>query len=329
MPRQATKGDGEQRWLLLIHQIPADPAYLRVKIGRRLARVGAVALKNSVYVLPAIDPCREDFTWTRREVVDGGGEAMLFEASAVEGVTTTEIERMFRDARAKDYAAVANVLSELDAAKGRERGSALAELGKLEESLREIERIDYFPRGQAEELRDTLRALRARLEQRASTREEPASESVLRAADHRGRVWVTRTGVKVDRLACAWLICRFIDPKAKFKFVEATGYTPRRGELRFDMPEGEFTHVGDRCSFEVLCQRFALAPPGLSRIAEIVHDLDIKDGRYLHPETEGVRALIDGIVAQHEKDEARIAAASTLFDALLAAHGGGAARRRR
>ena len=98
---------------MLIHQIPADPAYLRVKVGRRLARVGAIALKNSVYVLPASEPCREDFTWTRREVVDGGGEAMLFEATAVEGMTAAQIERMFRDARAKDYAALESALTTL------------------------------------------------------------------------------------------------------------------------------------------------------------------------------------------------------------------------
>lgn len=330
MPTQARKQlRAEPRWLLLIHQIPADPAYLRVKVGRRLARVGAIALKNSVYVLPASDPCREDFTWTRREVVDGGGEAMLFEAMAVEGMTAAEIERMFREARAKDYTQIESALIALNDKNGRERDAALAELAKLEEQLREVERIDYFPTGAAEELRAALSALRVRLERRTSASSAPAEQVVMRADDYRGRVWVTRAGVKVDRLACAWLIRRFVDAQAKFKFVELASYAARGGELRFDMPEAEFTHVADHCSFEVLCTRFGLAEPGLSRIAEIVHDLDIKDGRYLHPETEGVRALIEGIVVQHTRDEARIEAASTLFEALLAAHGKPAPRRKR
>jgi hypothetical protein len=330
MPTQARKEPrAELRWLLLIHQIPADPAYLRVKVGRRLARVGAIALKNSVYVLPATDPCREDFTWTRREVVDGGGEAMLFEATAVEGMTTAQIERLFRDARAKDYAEIESTLVALGDKKTHERDSTLAELAKLEEQLREVERIDYFSSGAAEGLRGRLGALRARLGQRMSASSAPAQQTALRAADFQGRVWVTRAGVKVDRLACAWLIRRFLDRDAKLRFVDLSSYVPKRGELRFDMPEAEFTHVGDQCSFEVLCARFGFGAPGLARIAEIVHDLDIKDGRYLHPETEGVRALVDGMVVQHARDEARIEAASVLFEALLAGHGTAAPKRKR
>lgn len=329
MPTQARQQSRAARWLLLIHHIPADPAYLRVKVGRRLARVGAIALKNSVYVLPAIDACREDLTWTRREIVDGGGEAMMFEATALEGMTAAEIERTFQDARAKDYAEIASALAALDHGEGRERDGALAELAKLEQQLRGVERIDYFPSRAAEELRGALRRLRARLEQRDPGARDPAEPGLLRPAEYRRRVWVTRAGVKVDRMACAWLIRRFIDADAKLRFVDPTSYAAKRDELRFDMPDAEFTHVGDRCSFEVLCTRFGLSAPGLSRIAEIVHDLDVKDGRYQHPETEGVRAIIDGLVVRHARDEARIEAASTLFEALLAAQRRPALRRKR
>jgi hypothetical protein len=243
-------------------------------------------------------------------------------------MTTPEIARMFRDARAKDYAEVESALTALGDKKPPERDVVLGELGRLEEQLREVERIDYFPNGTADELRAALGAVRTRIEQRTRA-SAPAKHVALRAADYRGRVWVTRAGVKVDRVACAWLIRRFVDAQAKLRFVELATCVPRRGELRFDMPEAEFTHVGDLCSFEVLCARFGLSQPGLSRIAEIVHDLDIKDGRYLHPEAEGVRALIEGIVVQHARDEARIEAASTLFDALLAAHEAASPRRKR
>lgn len=323
------KASAEQRWLLLIHQIPADPAYLRVKVGRRLARVGALALKNSVYVLPANEPCREDFSWTRREVVDGGGEAMLFDATAVEGMTTPQIERMFRDARARDYAAIEGALAALGESKPRERDATLAELGKLEEQLREVERIDYFPNGGADELRARLSAVRTRVEHRTATSSSAGTQQTLRPADYRARVWVTRADVKVDRVACAWLIRRFIDAEAKLRFVELASYAQKRGEVRFDMPEAEFTHVGDLCSFEVFCRRFGFRAPGLAYVAEIVHDLDIKDGRYQHPEAEGVRAVLDGIVTQHARDEARVEAASTLFDALLASRRKATPRRKR
>jgi hypothetical protein len=308
-------------WLLLIHQIPKDPAYLRVKVGRRLAAVGAVALKNSVYALPNREACREDFSWLRREIVDGGGEAAVFEASAAEGLTQDDLERMFREARAADHESVSRKIAALEGAKSSAsppaRRAALAEIGRLEERLGEIERIDFFSPHEGRAARARLARLREALEQRVAGPTAPRAP--LRRADYEGRTWVTRAGVKVDRVASAWLIRRFIDRKAKFRFVDAAAYPRKPGELRFDMPEGEFTHEGDLCSFEVLCRRFALGDGALTRIAEIIHDLDIKDGRYGHPETEGMRVLIQGLVARHTSDVARIEAASTLFDALLMA----------
>ena len=113
--------------------------------------------------------------------------------------------------------------------------------------------------------------------------------------DTTGRTWVTRRGVKVDRMACAWLIRRFLDPDAHLKFVDAKGYTPEPGELRYDMFEAEFTHEGEDCSFEVLIRRFELRIPGLGTLAELVHDIDLKDGRYGRPETAGLAALVDAV----------------------------------
>ncbi len=104
-----------------------------------------------------------------------------------------------------------------------------------------------------------------------------------------GSVWVTRQGVHVDRIASAWLIRRFIDPEARFKFVPAKGYVPEPGELRFDMFEAEFTHEGDRCTFEVLLARAGLADPALAAIGEIVHDIDLKDAKFGREETAASR----------------------------------------
>jgi hypothetical protein len=304
-------------WLLLIHQIPAAPAYLRIKVGRRLARVGALALKGSVYALPATDTSREDFSWIRREIVDGGGEAVLLSATTVEGLSDEELERMFRDARTKDYAELSIELATIaDAArsdKSRERKGALAELGRLELRFREIQRVDFFRVGAGSELGAQIEPLRQALEQRGPL-PDAAIRKDLRVADHQGRTWVTRIGIKVDRMACAWLIRRSIDEKPKFRFVDPAKYVPKKGELRFDMAEGEFTHEGDLCSFEVICQRFGIKTPAIVRLGQVIHDLDIKDGRYGHPETEGVRRMLDGIVGQHARDEARIAAAATLFE---------------
>jgi hypothetical protein len=146
------------------------------------------------------------------------------------------------------------------------------------------------------------------------------SRPPLDAAKHRGRTWVTRTGVKVDRMASAWLIRKLIDPEARFKFVPAKGYRPEPGELRFDMFEAEFTHEGDLCTFEVLVQRFGIGDRAVRAIAEIVHDLDVKDAKYGREEAAGVGQLVAGIAAAHPDDEARLARGAALFDDLYAAH---------
>lgn len=121
-----------------------------------------------------------------------------------------------------------------------------------------------------------------------------------------GRVWVTRAGMHVDRIASAWLIRRFIDPQARFKFVPAKGYLPEPGELRFDMFEAEFTHEGDRCTFEVLLMRAGLSDPALAPIAEIVHDIDLKDGKFGREEASGIARLVEGIAVANQDDHARI-----------------------
>jgi hypothetical protein len=137
-----------------------------------------------------------------------------------------------------------------------------------------------------------------------------------------GRTWVTREGVQFDRIASAWLIRRFIDPQACFKFVAANGYQPEPGELRFDMFEGEFTHRGDRCSYEVLAAHEGLTDPALVAIGEIIHDIDLKDGKYGRAETAGVRTLLAGISASSRSDEQRLERGMALLDDLHRSFGG-------
>ena len=144
--------------------------------------------------------------------------------------------------------------------------------------------------------------------------DEPASRPAV--ANLRGHVWVTRQGVHVDRIACAWLIRRFIDPQARFKFVSGKGYRPQAGELRFDMFEAEFTHEGDKCTFEVLLERGALKDPALRAIAEIIHDIDLKDDKFGRTEVAGIRTLVEGISIATEDDLERIARGTEVFNSL-------------
>jgi hypothetical protein len=138
------------------------------------------------------------------------------------------------------------------------------------------------------------------------------------------RVWVTRRGIKVDRIGSAWLIRKAIDPQAKFKFVDPAGYVPEAGELRFDMFDGEYTHEGPRCTFETLVARFDLADPAFAALGEIVHDVDCKDALYERAEAAGLAAFIQGLAATITDDLVRLERGSMMFDALYASLGEGA-----
>jgi hypothetical protein len=306
------------RWLLLIHQIPPKPGYLRVKIWRQLQRLGAVAIKNSVYVLPNTEQAHEDLEWVRRAIVDSGGDASTWEGNSAEGLDDSQVEALFHAARDADYAELADEAKRLTdewPLGGRDgETKAQLELGitRLRRRFAEVTAIDFFGApGQA-----ALHGLLCSLEARLRAAEPSAQEGSSQRESFRGRTWVTRKGIHVDRIASAWLIRRLIDPDAVFRFVDAKGYRPERGELRFDMFEAEYTHEGDHCTFEVLLDRFGLDDPALRPLAQIIHDIDLKDAKFSRAETQGIASLIAGIAMKHRDDEARLARGSAVFEDL-------------
>src|SRR5436190_2202081 len=225
-PPDVVKGTPTGRWLLLFHQIPPKPDYFRVKVWRRLQRIGAVPVKNSVWVLPYNDQAVEDFRWLLEEIEAGGGEGSVCRGDFVDGLSDRDVEGLFRKARAADYAAI---------------------------------------------VRD-------------------AKSQTRKAAP--------------------------IDAAAQFKFVAPEGYSPRKGELRFDMFEAEYTHEGDRCTFETLVRRFRLRDPALRAIGEIVHDIDCKDAKFGRAEATGIERLLAGIARKHATDATRLRLGAAVFDNL-------------
>ncbi len=301
------------RWLLLIHQLPPTPGYLRVKIARRMQRIGAVAIKNTVYVLPAGESSLEDFQWTIREIRSDGGEANLFEARVIEGLSDGEIQDIFNSARDEDYASVvadAKDLLKLASRRKHDTGELSAALQRLRKRTAEIQAIDFFGAAKGQVTAALLDQIAQRVAAAPAVPDAPAAET------YRSRTWVTRIGVHVDRMASAWLIKRFIDTAAKFKFVPAKHHTPASGEVRFDMFDAEFTHEGDRCTFEVLLDRMRLDDQALRAIAEVVHDIDLKETKFDRPETSGIAVLVASIAIAHRDDQARIDRASEAFDDL-------------
>lgn len=318
----ASTGVEKPGWYLLIHQLPPRPLYLRARIRQRLDRVGAIALKNSVYILPNSASCLEDLQWIAQEAVAGGGEAFICGAAFIQGLDATEVVERFRRARAADYTGLIDetrqALTLLRQGKASRTGTDPASrLKKLKRRLHEIVGVDFFgaqERGTAEA---AVRALELRL--------QPPSEAALDSGGHSrpemvGKTWVTRKGVHVDRIASAWLIRRFVDPAAQFRFVDVSESAPVEGELRFDMVNGDFTHRGDRCTFEDLVAHLQLKDAAIANVAEIVHDIDLKDGKFARPEAAGVEQLLSGLCRAHAVDEARLERGLHLFDDLYRAY---------
>ena len=304
----------EPRWLLLGHQLPTRSSNARVKTWRRLQQIGAVPARNSVYVLPNIDQCREDFEWMRTEIVALGGEATVFAAEAISEGGTEAIEALFRRSREHDYRTLKGQIDRMLPRTRRRSTSAATHLSRrralrtLRERFKAIERVDFFTAAGAAETAVALAAL----ERSIVGRKPSAPVEASRAGRYVGRQWVTRPRPGVDRMASAWLIRRHIDPTAMFSFTEQPG----EGDVAFDMYSGEFSHHGENCTFETLSECFGLDHPAISRIAGIVHDLDMKDAKYGHPETVAIGRIVDGLRASQADDARLLEQGMEMFEAL-------------
>ena len=232
-PEEMSKDETPARWLLLVHQLPAKPAYPRVKIWRRLQALGAVTVKSSVYLLPADEQTQEDFEWVLKEVIEAGGEGMICETRLVDGLSDHEARALFNAARDADYAAIATSARALVQALPENtdtatRADAATKLARLKAEAARIVEIDFFGADGRETVQGLLSALEAQLQESEAV-EDAQSKQAAQLPELKGRTWVTRQGVHVDRIASAWLIRRFIDPDARFKFVPAKGYAAGTG----------------------------------------------------------------------------------------------------
>ena len=287
-----------RRWYLLIHQLPPRPLYLRARILRRLLGAGAVALKNSVYALPQREECLEALESIAGEAIERGGDAYICSAEFPDASVEDALVGRFQAERNADYEGIQQSLRS-----ARNRPVALARSRKRFDETR---KIDFFGASLGERVEERLRALES------ADRQPGVNEGEARGA---GRTWVTRRNIHVDRIASAWLIRGFIDRKAGFRFVDPKE-RGRPGELSFDMPGGDFTHDGDRCTFETLVARFGLADRALQEVAEIVHDIDLKDAKFGRTEAAGLERILTGLVLTHPDDQARLESGFALFDQL-------------
>ena len=308
------------RWLLFIMQLPTRPAAPRIKLWRRLQHIGSVALRGSVYVLPHTAQAREDFEWLRGEVIAAAGQASILAAHALTAEEHASIQQAFRDARSQDYKSLAATINRVAASRKAlsppARRAAERTLRAAQHRLTELETIDFGGSPERNSAASAVSALAARLAPPVRKEAMPGKSNRLVTKDFRGRTWVTRPRPGVDRMSSAWLIRRFIDPQARFDF-RASNPSPTSRDVPFDMFGVEFGHDGDRCTFEVLASRFAIDDAAVTRLGEIVHDVDLKDGRHGRPESAVVNDLVEGLRRAHADDHTLLEHGMTMFGGLF------------
>ncbi|MBF0320053.1 MAG: chromate resistance protein [Nitrospirae bacterium] len=309
------------RWLLFFYSISAKPVSGRVKIWRRLSKAGAVQLKDAVYVLPYSAEHYEFFQWLSSEAVSMGGEALFVKAEKIEMIDDASIIKLFEQHRKKDYAVLESHIDEIEAKITQPLKDAAAKklsdrFHKCLKEFNDIRKIDFFP-AEEEALTGKIEVLREKINNitRAGGKSnEPTAIVQRNIEDYQGKTWVTRELPFVDRMSCAWLIKRFIDKGAVIGIAGEGG--PGTDTVSFDVMGGEFTHVGSYCTFEVLVKAFNLKDKVLKKIAEIVHEIDIRDDEYKSLESPGVEEILTGIKKTASSDIEALERGAAIFELL-------------
>jgi hypothetical protein len=305
-----------ESWALLIVTLPTSGATARMRIWRAVKSLGCAALRDGAYLLPGRAEQVSQLHQLAEETRQEDGQAWLLQVSAASPDEETALRALFD--RSADYDELQATLSEARNALSEQNSAELNRLlrrhGRAYEAIR---RIDFFPneassRAEAQwhAFSRAIVAIQSPGEPQSLTRTIPRRD----AAQYQGRRWATRRHLWADRVASAWLIQRFIDPHARFLWLESPADCPDDA-LGFDFDGATFTHVGDRVSFEVLLLSFGLETnPGLSRLASMVHALDL--GGFSVPEASGIEAVLAGARARLRDDDALLAEIGGVLDSL-------------
>jgi hypothetical protein len=307
-----------QPLLLLLVGLPPQPSSIRVRVWRRLRSLGAVPLKRSAYLLPDTPDRYEDFQWLAQEIERAGGEATLIRVQQIENVSEADVLRLFHEPRDQDYRQLAaryrKLLQGLDKKSALKSARVQEDLVRLAKDHQRIRDIDFFDAPGGAEVRRLEEAIAMRTRRPESVRrEEPPALDLARL---RGRRWVTRPRPQVDRIASAWLIKRFVDPGAEFLFAPPSEFPA--DAISFDAPGAELSHRGEDCTFETLIKRAGLRDRRLRRLAEVVHEADLRDGKYAHEEARGIDVAVRALLAASSDDHHVLAQGMALFEGLYA-----------
>jgi hypothetical protein len=319
------------QWLLFFYSVPSKPVSNRMRVWRKLMKAGAVNLKGAVYILPFNDEHYEFLQWLLAEISEMKGEAAFAAIEKVDTIKDEELIALFNRHRAGDYRLIEKALDDLERKLSSIRKGTKAlnvsglsdQYHKLLKEFEEVRKIDFFSSNEGESLNGRIKHVQDMLRglsDKEPKKESPEAITPRSTADYQGKVWVTRKRPFIDRMASAWLIRKFVDRDAVFAFADekdmkATG----RNSVAFDVRDGEFTHLGEMCTFEVLLRSFGLRDKALKEIAEMVHDLDMKDNKYLNAEAKGVEDILTGIRKTAKHDQDSLEKGMAVFEMLYAA----------
>ena len=317
-------------WLLFFYSVPSRPVSNRMKIWRKLSKIGSVQLKGAVYILPYNDEHHEFFQWLVSEVASMGGEAAYTRVGAIDSMTDQEIIALFRRRSEEEYQAMGKSLDDLETrvnsirkgSKTQDRHALSAQLARVNKNYEEALKTDFFSSTTGAALQSRIDALNAVIRSLTESvlTSKPAPVFPKKIDDYQGKVWVTRKRPFIDRMASAWLIKRFIDKNAVFDFADERDIEQlAKGTPAFDVRGGEFTHTGDLCTFEVLIKAFGLKDKTLRKMAEIVHDLDMKDDKYKATEAKGLEDILTGIRKTGKDDRETLEKGMAVFEMFYAA----------
>ena len=280
--------------------------------------------KGAVYILPDNEENLEYFQWLVSEVESMGGKGAFVRVEKVETANNAEIIRLFNEQRARDYHRVEKVLEEIERRlavikKGGiipSKKRLLKQFTTIMREFEEVRKIDFFSSKGGDVVKRKMKLMESEIKRIAGPeiKKEKAVIVPKTIKDYKGKTWVTRKNPFVDRMASAWLIKRFIDKDAVFRFMEEREMANLgKDMITFDVRGGEFTHVGDMCTFEIILKSFGLKDKGLNKIAEIVHELDLKDGRYKSSEASGVEGILVGIRKMSKNDAEALEKGMSVF----------------
>ena len=296
-------------WLLLLYGLPTKHSAERVSLWRKLRKFGALQLKTSAYVLPDEPVHFERFQWLAKQVRDDGGDATLIRVTEIEGLSNQQIAQKFNDARAKDYADLSRAATAfIKKRSGKKQDSSNDELERFQQRFNEIREIDYFDCPAAHDTQILLKRAAGLLPSSSQPRPK------LGAKKFAGKTWLTRPRPEIDRVGSAWLIRKFIDPKARFIFASTPATHPKA--IPYDMLDVEFTHQGDDCTYETLLRRFGIRDQAAQQIGEMIHDADLEDGKFQRAEGFGLDRVFKGCAKLGLSDAEILAKGFDCFDAL-------------